>query len=119
MDIMRHGHDLFRPAGTRTPGGADYPLFTKDMFVSVDLLPSVTGSSTVVGVVDTGLVLDDVTLMPHEWIGNRVLYQEERDRRGVATGINRATSQTPTVTGHSSPASSFWRRRHTSSCAAS
>jgi len=84
MDIMRHGHDLFRPAGTRTPGGADYPLFTKDMFVSVDLLPSVTGSSSVVGVVDTGLVLDDVTHMPHEWIGNRAsCTEEERDRLEV------------------------------------
>jgi subtilisin family serine protease len=84
MDIMRHGHDLFRPKGTRTPGGADYPLFTNDMFVLVDLLPSVTRSSTVVGVVDTGLVLDDVTHMPHPWIGNRAsCTEEERDRLEV------------------------------------
>lgn len=84
MDIMRHGHDLFRPAGTRTPGGADYPLATEDMFVLVDLLPTVTGSGTVVGVVDTGLVLDDVTHMPHTWIGNRAsCTEEERDRLEV------------------------------------
>jgi subtilisin family serine protease len=79
MDIIRHGHH-FRPAIARTPGGAVHPAATDDQ------LPALLGMTGIVtvGVVDTGLVLDDVTHMPHPWIGNRAsCTEEERDRLEV------------------------------------
>jgi subtilisin family serine protease len=79
MDIIRHGHD-FRPAIARTPGGAVHPAATDDQ------LPALLGMTGIVtvGVVDTGLVLHDVTHMPHPWIGNRAsCTEEERDRLEV------------------------------------
>jgi subtilisin family serine protease len=73
MDIMRHGHDLFRPAGTRTPGGADYPVAVDETFPP---LPPATGVT--VGVIDTGLVLDGAH-KPHPWFGDHVSFREEDD----------------------------------------
>ena len=78
MDIIRHGHH-FRPAIARTPGGAVHPVATDNQ------LPALSGMTGIVtvGVVDTGLVLDDVT-HPHPWIGNRAsCTEEERDRLEV------------------------------------
>jgi subtilisin family serine protease len=75
MDIMRHGHDFFRPAGTRTPGGADYPVAVDETFPPLPPpLPPETGVT--VGVIDTGLVLDGAH-NPHPWFGDHVFFREE------------------------------------------
>lgn len=83
MDVTGHGHNRFRPAGTRTPGGAYLPFLTVDTFGD-PLAPEVGRSTTIVGVVDTGLVLDKVTDLPHEWIGNHATCaDDERDELEV------------------------------------
>ena len=79
MDIMRHGHDLFRPAGTRTPGGAVHPAATNDPLPPLfDPLSPLLGMTSIVtvGVVDTGLALGDDHL-PDPWFGDHVSFREQ------------------------------------------
>jgi hypothetical protein len=72
MDIMEH-RPFFRPAVARTPGGSDYPVAVAETLAA---LPPATGCT--VGVIDTGLVLDDAR-RPHPWFGDHVSYGEHDD----------------------------------------
>lgn len=72
MDIMDHDRS-FVPAVARTPGGADYPVAVDE---TLPQLPPATGC--VVGVIDTGLVLDQDD-RPHPWFGDHVVFGEQDD----------------------------------------
>lgn len=67
MDIMRH-RQHFYPAVARVPGGADYPVAVDETFPA---LPPATGIT--VGVVDTGIVVDEAR-KAHRWFGDHVLF---------------------------------------------
>jgi subtilisin family serine protease len=77
MDIMDRGHGFY-PAVGRIPGGADYPVAVDEEFPP---LPAVGDFH--VGVIDTGLVLDNAG-QPHPWFGDHASYlQEEADQLSV------------------------------------
>ena len=74
MDMMEHGSNVWLPAGTRTPGGANHP----EAVVGMDFpaLPSET-DVVKVGVIDTGFVLEDGK--PHPGFGDHVSFDPDKD----------------------------------------
>jgi subtilase family protein len=67
MDIMRH-RQHFYPAVARVPGGADYPVAVDETFPPLPPATDIT-----VGVVDTGIVLDEAR-EPHRWFSGHVRF---------------------------------------------
>ena len=79
MDIMRH-RQHFYPAVARVPGGADYPVAVDETFPPLPPATDIT-----VGVVDTGIVLDEAR-EPHRWFSGHVRFDaDDEDRLQVGT----------------------------------
>jgi Subtilase family len=80
MDIMDHRR-FFAPAVGRTPGGSDFPVAVDEAFPPLPAATAVT-----VGVIDTGLVLDEAH-RPHPWFGDHVSFgEQDNDPLGQGQG---------------------------------
>jgi subtilisin family serine protease len=94
MDMMDHRR-FFSPAVGRTPGGSDFPVAVDEAFPP---LPSAT--AVTVGVIDTGLVLDEAH-RPHPWFGDHVSFGErDIDPLGQGRGDLDEIGQLADADGH-------------------
>jgi hypothetical protein len=75
MNMMIHRR-RFSPAVARTPGGSDHPVAVGETFPPLPSVPA--GTVVTVGVIDTGLVLDEA-YRPHPWFGDHVSFGEQDD----------------------------------------